>query len=121
MTFLRRLHLYLGCFFAPMLVFFCVSGIWQVFGLQWGENSKTLRLLSTIHMGRNVKSMPGVHTFDSSWLEGFVVLMAISLIVSIVLGVILAFRFGRGTLALASLAGGILIPLILIICFGHTD
>ncbi len=119
MTFLRRLHLYLGCFFAPMLVFFCVSGMWQVFGLQWGENSKTLRLLSTIHMGRNVKGGPNTYTLDSSWLEGLVVLMAISLIISIILGVILAFRFGRGTLALASLAGGILIPLILIITFSH--
>jgi hypothetical protein len=119
MTFLRRLHLYLGCFFAPMLVFFCVSGMWQVFGLQWGENAKTLHLLSTIHMGRNVKTVPGAYTFDSPWLEYFVILMAASLIISIILGVIMAFKFGRGTLALASLAGGVLIPLILIICFGH--
>ena len=26
MSFLRRLHLYLGCFFAPTLIFFAVSG-----------------------------------------------------------------------------------------------
>ena len=103
-----------------MLVFFSVSGMWQVFGLQWGENAKILRLLSTIHMGRNVKSKgPTDFTFDSTFLEYFVVLMAASLIISIILGVILAFKYGRGTLALASLAGGVLVPLILIIVFGH--
>jgi len=45
--------------------------------------------------------------------------MAVSLVLSIVLGVIMAFKFGRGTLALASLAGGVLLPLILIIVFAH--
>ena len=69
--------------------------MWQVFGLQWGDNAKTLRLLSTIHMGRNVKTPPGSYTYDSAWLEFFVILMAASLIVSIVLGVIMAFKFGR--------------------------
>jgi hypothetical protein len=117
---LRRAHLYLGCFFAPMLVFFSVSGIWQVFGIEFGNNEKLLQLLSTIHMGRNLRFKdPHNLTFDSIWLEYFVVLMAASLIVSILLGVILAFKYGRGTLALASLAGGILVPLLLIIVFAH--
>ena len=120
MNLIRRAHLYLGCFFAPMLVFFSVSGIWQVFGLEWGDNARFLQLLSTIHMGRNMGFKDRhVLTFDSIWLEYFVVLMAASLIVSIVLGVILAFRYGRGTLALASLAGGVLVPLLLIILFAH--
>jgi hypothetical protein len=118
---LRRAHLYLGCFFAPMLVFFSVSGVWQVFGFQWGDNRKLLLLLSTIHMGHNIQFKdPHPFTLDSPWLEYFVVLMAISLIVSILLGVVLAFKYGRGTLALASLAGGVLVPLLLIIAFAHT-
>jgi hypothetical protein len=45
--------------------------------------------------------------------------MAASLVISILLGVIMAFKFGRGTLALASLAGGVLVPLVLIILFAH--
>jgi hypothetical protein len=119
MNLLRRVHLYLGCFFAPMVVFFCVSGTWQVFGLQWGDNARVLKLLSTIHMGQNVKPGPNSFTFNSIWLEYFVVLMAASLIVTIILGVVLAFRYGRGTLALASLFGGILVPVVLIVLFGH--
>jgi hypothetical protein len=118
-TFIRRAHLYLGCFFAPLLVFFSISGIWQVYGIQWDDNHKLLKLFSTIHMGHNVRLQPGDLTFTSPYLEFFVVLMAASLVLNIVLGVVMAFRFGRGTLALGSLAAGVLVPLILILAFAH--
>ena len=35
MTRLRSLHLYLGCIFAPMLLLFAITGIWQTF---WESN-----------------------------------------------------------------------------------
>jgi hypothetical protein len=121
MTFIRRAHLYLGCFFAPMLVFFSISGIWQVYGIQWADQNKLLRLLSTIHMGHNLQSKdPHPFTLTSPYLEFFVAVMAASLVLNIVLGVVMAFRFGRGTLALASLAGGVLVPLVIILLFAHT-
>ena len=121
MNFLRRIHLYLGCFFAPMLVFFSVSGIWQVYGLQWVNGPNILTYLSTIHMGHQLyfKDPSKAYTFTSPYLEFFVVAMAASLVLSIILGVIMAFKFGRGTLALASLAAGVLVPLILIIVFAR--
>ena len=121
MNFLRRIHLYLGCFFAPMLVFFSVSGIWQVYGAQWNNAPNWLTYLSTIHMGHQLyfKDSSKAYTFTSPYLEFFVVVMAASLVLSIILGVIMAFKFGRGTLALASLAAGVLVPLILIIVFAR--
>ena len=121
MNFLRRIHLYLGCFFAPMLLFFSVSGIWQVYGFQWADGPNILTYLSTIHMGHQLffKDPAKAYTFTSPYLELFVVLMAVSLVISIILGVIMAFKFGRGTIALTSLAAGALIPLILIIVFAH--
>ena len=121
MNFLRRIHLYLGCFFAPMLVFFCVSGTWQVYGFQWVNGPNILTYLSTIHMGHQLyfKDPSKAYTFTSPYLEFFVVAMAASLVLSIILGVIMAFKFGRGTLALASLAAGVLVPLILIIVFAR--
>jgi hypothetical protein len=121
MNLLRRIHLYLGCFFAPLLVFFCVSGTWQVYGLQWVNGPNWLTYLSTIHMGHQLffKDPTKAYSFSSPYLEFFVVLMAASLVVSILLGVIMAFKFGRGILALASLAAGVLVPLILIILFAH--
>jgi hypothetical protein len=121
MNLLRRIHLYLGCFFAPMLLFFSISGIWQVYGLQWVNGPNILTYLSTIHMGHNLffKDPAKAYSFTSPYLEFFVVLMAASLVISIILGVVMAFKFGRGTLALACLAAGALIPLILIIVFAH--
>jgi len=55
MKFLRTLHLYLGCLFAPMLIFFAVSGSWQLFN--WHESKKdhtytaprVLTVLSDVH------------------------------------------------------------------------
>ena len=78
MNFLRRIHLYLGCFFAPMLVFFSISGIWQVYGLQWVKGPNILTYLSTIHMGHQLffKDPAKAYTFTSPYLEFFVVLMA---------------------------------------------
>ena len=121
MNLLRRIHLYLGCFFAPMLVFFSVSGLWQVYGLQWVKGPNLLTYLSTIHMGHQLffKDPTKAYSLSSPYLEFFVAVMAVSLVISIILGVVMAFRFGRGTLALASLAAGVLVPLILIIVFAH--
>jgi len=103
-----------------MLVFFSISGIWQVYGLQSEHSHKLLLLLSTIHMGHHMGFKdPNAFTFTSPYLEFFVAVMAASLAISILLGVIMAFKFGRGTLALASLAAGVFVPLILIILFAH--
>jgi hypothetical protein len=40
---LRSVHLYLGCLFAPMLLFFAISGIWQTYilGKTAKEDKKT--------------------------------------------------------------------------------
>ena len=104
-----------------MLVFFSVSGVWQVYGFQWVNGPNILTYLSTIHMGHQLffKDPTKAYTFSSPYLEFLVVLMAVSLVLSILLGVVMAFKYGRGTLALASLAGGVLVPLILIILFAH--
>ena len=111
---LRRIHLYLGCFFAPMLLFFALSGIWQEFGLQ---RYALFRYLSSIHTGSMLKNQ--AHHPSSIFLQGFVILMGLSLIITIVLGIILTFKYGRGKIATACLAAGFLIPLALILIFGQ--
>ena len=50
---LRILHVYLGCVFAPMLLFFAISGIWQTLGI---GRSRSLAELSSIHLGTRMKS-----------------------------------------------------------------
>lgn len=117
MNTLRRIHLYLGCAFAPLLVFFAISGIWQTLHLTWKEGNFALALLSTIHMSRGLKAPPGhaVTNLSSPYLQWVVVAMAISLVMTIVLGVVMAFRFGHRRPALLCLALGVLVPLGLVL------
>jgi len=112
---LRRVHLYLGSFFAPMLLFFALSGVWQEFGLQ--KYGGWIRYLSAIHTGSRLKSE--AHHPSSLFLQGFTVLMGASLIVTIILGLVLAFKYGRSKVTLACLAAGVLLPLALICIFGQ--
>ncbi len=107
---LRTVHLYLGCIFAPMLLFFAISGIWQSLGL----HSQLLNTLSTIHTMHRLKS--GGTALGSPILQAFVLLMAASFILTTLLGVVLAVKMGRNRkAAYACLAFGILFPLVLVL------
>ena len=52
---LRQLHLYLGCVFAPVLIFFAVTGSWQLFSLHLGMKDgsytppRAVVILSDVH------------------------------------------------------------------------
>ena len=106
---LRSLHLYLGCVFAPLLLFFAVSGLWQTLGF----SSPLLHRLSTIHTSHQLKAGGAL---TSPPLFFFVLLMAISFIITTLLGVVMAVKFGRSRRAVyVCLALGVLIPLALIL------
>lgn len=109
---LRILHLYLGCIFAPLLLFFTVSGIWQTFS--WdspgrGNGPNLLSYLSTIHTGHGLKA-GSIQTLSSPLMKWLVVAMAVSLIFTIVLGIIMAFRFGHRRAATLCLLAGFAVP-----------
>jgi len=109
---LRRVHLYLGCFFAPLLVFFAGSGLWQ---LQRAHHPRTrsedkvsaLAVLSTLHTGRPLKNNV---TLTSAPLTGLASLAALSLVLNVLLGIVLAFRFGHGRPAFWCLFAGAAVP-----------
>ena len=111
---LRSLHLYLGCIFAPLLLFFAISGIWQTLGFQ----STLLHKLSSIHTEARWKDGTELGSFP---LRLFVVLMALSFILTTILGIIMAIKFGRNRrAAFYCLALGVVVPcaLILLRVFG---
>src|ERR1035441_3785524 len=85
---LRSIHLYLGCIFAPLLLFFAISGVWQTLGFQ----SEFLHKLSSIHTEQAWKDGSELGSFP---LRVFVIVMAVSFMVTTILGVIMAFKFGR--------------------------
>jgi len=106
---LRSIHLYLGCVFAPLLVFFAVSGVWQTVGFK----SELLLRLSTIHTADTLKDG---NELGSVPLRVFVILMAVSFVITTVLGVVMALRFGQSRkVALYCLASGALVPTVLVL------
>jgi len=102
---LRSLHLYLGCVFAPMLLFFALSGIWQTLRI----HSDSLAALTTAHTGGALKDG---FTLSGPILRSFIVLMAMGVIITTVLGVVMALtQGGKRKRALYCIAFGILFPL----------
>lgn len=109
---LRSLHLYLGCVFAPMLLFFAVSGLWQTWSTSYSR-SALLGELSTIHKGGGLKS--GM-SLSSPVLRWFILLMALGFIVTTLLGIIMALTQGMNPkAAVYCLAFGVLFPAAVIL------
>jgi ABC-type nitrate/sulfonate/bicarbonate transport system permease component len=102
-----------------MLIFFAVTGSWQLFN--WHESSRddqtyvaprVLAILSTIHKDAHIPPTPGRRPTP---LRYFMLAAAIGLIVSAVLGVIMAYRYSRQPRAATiCLLGGILVPGVLL-------
>lgn len=106
---LRALHLYLGCLFAPMLLFFAASGIWQTLGI----HPRLLQRLSTIHTSHALKAGGSL---TSVFMMAFVLVMAASFMLTTVLGVVMAFKHARSRrVVLTCLGTGIALPLALVL------
>ena len=120
MKFLRRLHLYLGCFFAPLLLFYTATGWFQTVtvhrnkSIGEAEGGGWMEKLTSIHVDQ-VFPLPFADAFDPALFQYLVVAMSIALIVTVVLGVVLAFKMikSKWLVALVLLAG-IVLPVILL-------
>ena len=107
---LRSIHLYTGCVFAPLLLFFAVSGICQTFGLH--NRSHFLAQLSTIHTSHGLKAGGSLSNVFLMWL---VLVMAVSFIATTILGIVMALKFGKSRrAAFYCLAAGVVIPVAII-------
>lgn len=109
---LRSLHLYLGCIFAPMMLFFTISGLWQTWYPPFNTPSATLNILSTIHNRMGLKAGPYLY---NGLLRYFILLMAASFIFSTILGIIMAIKHGSRKTACLCLALGVICPVALIV------
>lgn len=113
---LRTLHLILGCFFAPLLLFYAVSGFWQVFGWQWSttRDDQGLALASTIHTGRGLKG-GDISTLSSAPMRWLAAALAVCLVAMVVTGLVLAFRSAKTKAAGWAVAAGLVIPLAFVL------
>ena len=116
---MRNIHLYLGVFFAPLLLFFLISGSLQTFNLH--EASKSGDYVPPAI----IKSLSQVHK-DQRWGDGkmappssvpfryLILLMSLGLLTTTLLGIVMAFKYTRPWIVWACLSFGILVPSFLI-------
>ncbi|HXV27805.1 MAG TPA: hypothetical protein VD913_02455 [bacterium] len=115
---IRKFHLYAGCLFAPALVFFIVSGMWQVYRFNDAKKDGSytppaaVKILSEVHFDQRVKSWTKKR---SKPFMIFVITMSSFLLATIAIGIRMAFQAAKsGWLVWACLAVGIILPVCLL-------
>lgn len=142
---IRKVHLWLGVFFAPSLVFFCLTGGLMTFRLQerlpgGGDPPAWLSLAGRIHMSESLtpkppkaapsampsptaqpsagagENPPVVRRPPSVAMKVFALFMALGIVTTTILGVVMAFRFHRDKRLLwGLLVLGTALPAILVV------
>ena len=136
----RQLHLYLGTLFAPLILFFALTGILQTLELHEGPGTpKWIEQIAAVHkkqalQGGEPKRRPPKNGGEgasqprpdgdeaksahkpSPWpLKWFVVLMSIGLIITTGLGITMAFKYERNkAIVWGLLVAGTLLPIALL-------
>jgi hypothetical protein len=141
MKLVRKVHFWLGTFFAPSIIFFALSGTLQVCGLHEGPGASAVATrLAQIHKSQTLAmpqrrprptppplanatiaapprdagsgAAPSGEHGPSTPLQAFFVLMSISLIVSSGLGVYMAFQYKRDRRVIVGLlVAGVVLPI----------
>lgn len=121
---MRRAHLYLGCFFTPLLLFFVLTGWYQTINPERlksiSEAETFLQKVRTVHVDQ---VYPGENEFDKPSspkpFQRLVVIMCIAATLTVLLGVFLAFKTMRNPWPVwISLGLGVVVP-ILVLWFGQ--
>jgi hypothetical protein len=115
---LRRLHTYLGVFFAPLLLFFVCTGWYQTMNPDRRKGPAEAEAIAdkarSVHADALLPD-PAVENYSTKPFRYFVVAMSIGFIATALLGVILAFRFTRPKWAMfLALALGFAVPALLL-------
>jgi hypothetical protein len=125
---IRLLHLYLGLLLAPSILFFALSGVMQIFHLHEADPGETVQpprwiaTMAAVHKDQNTEvhekalrpapPEPEKRNLALKWYFAFV---GTGLIVSTILGIIMAFKYNRDRrLIWGLLLAGIALPLLLL-------
>lgn len=120
MKFIRRAHLFLGCFFTPLLLFYILTGWYQTVNqnrLKTPSEAETL--LQKFRVVHSDQIYPTDAEFDKpsspKFFKALVVVMSIAATITIVLGLVLSFRLFRSVWPVwLCLALGILLPMLML-------
>ncbi len=124
MKLLRRVHLYLGCFFAPMLLFYILTGWYQTLVINRvkdpSEAETLVQKFRVVHVYQVYPTDTEIKKPSSPKLyQALVVVMAVAATATILLGIVLAFRTLKPQWPVwLSLALGIGVP-ALVLWLGH--
>lgn len=118
MKFIRKLHLFLGCFFAPLLIFYTATGWYQTISTNrnkgLGELGGWREKLTSVHVDQ-VYPTESAEIYSPALFQALVVALSIALIATTILGIYLAFKTSRKQWPIwASLALGVIVPIILL-------
>jgi len=96
---IRKIHLYLSVFFAPLLIFFIGTGWYQTVSTQrnklLGEQDTFASRLTSVHVDQIYPSNSGTGEYSTILFKTMVISMCVALLVTIALGIILAFKTSR--------------------------
>jgi len=124
MKFIRRAHLYLGCFFAPLLVFFILTGWYQtVVPNRVKSASEAEPLWQKLRVVHSDQIYPSEQEFEKpsspKLFQALVVVMSIAATLTVVLGLVLSFKLLKPVWPVVlCLVLGILLP-VLLLWLGH--
>lgn len=118
MKLIRKLHLYLSCFFAPLLLLYIGTGWYQTVSAKRnkgiGELGGWREKLTAIHVDQ-VFPTESAETYSPQLFQYLVVAMSVALMITIALGIFLAFKTSRRHWPVwLSLLLGLLIPIVLL-------
>ena len=120
MKLLRRLHLYLGCFFAPLLLFYILTGWYQTLNPNRLKSpSEAETLLQKFRVVHSDQIFPSENELDKpsspKKYRALVVVMSIASTVMILIGLVLAFKTLRQQWPVwLSLVLGVVLPAFLL-------
>lgn len=118
---LRQIHMYVGCGFAPLLVFFIVTGLLQTFDLHerrkdgyqppaWASSG------ASVHMHQRLPVENRNNAPSRTPMRILIAITCVGLLTTVSLGLVLAWRMvkdRRGVLI--AIASGIVIPITALI------
>jgi hypothetical protein len=113
---LLRLHRYAGLIVAPMVLFFAVTGTWQLFRLQQDRKDGSYKAPPALHAASDVHMAEDLPRGQAASLafKATMTAVAVVLALSTLLGIVVALRMTRPTwLAVVLLALGAVVPPLL--------
>ena len=118
MKILRSFHLYLGCFFAPLLTAFIITGLWQTFDFHVARKDgyrppMIVKALSEVHMHQRVATKE-FRPESSEIFRYLVIAMAIGFILNMYLGIVMAFKFADPKMVWFLIVVGVLVPALIL-------